>query len=158
MLYLMDQAFEGNVEHSLLGNLRSVQDDDWHWVPPDGGRSIFDIVQHVGEARFAYDDHAFRTATMRWDQPGTIPSIDKDAGPAAIIEWLKEGNRLLRESVEVLGDDEELLKKRKANWGEEFETRWLINVTIQHDIYHAGEINHLRCLRQGTDRWPWDQG
>jgi hypothetical protein len=24
---------------------------------------------------------------------------------------------------------------------------------IEHDLYHAGEINHLRSLRQGTDRW-----
>ena len=27
---------------------------------------------------------------------------------------------------------------------------------IQHDIYHAGEINHIRALRQKTDKWPWD--
>ena len=55
LLYVMDQAFEDNREHSLLGNLSSVKDDDWRWVPPDGGRSIFDIVKHVGEARYAYD-------------------------------------------------------------------------------------------------------
>jgi len=24
---------------------------------------------------------------------------------------------------------------------------------IQHDLYHAGEINHLRSLHQGTDQW-----
>ncbi len=156
MLYLMDEAFEGHDSHGLLSNLRSVQDDDWHWVPPDGGRSIFDIVRHVGEARFAYDNHAFGDGSMRWDRPGTIPSIDSDARAPSIIAWLKEGQRALKESVQALGDDEELLKHRKANWGEEYETRWLINTMIQHDLYHAGEINHIRCLRQKTDRWPWD--
>ncbi len=156
MLYLMDEAFEGHGEHALLNNLRSVQDNDWHWVPPDGGRSIFDIVQHVGEARFAYDNHAFGDGTMRWDRPGTIPAIDSDAKAPDIIAWLKEGQRALKESAQALGDDEELLKHRRANWGEEYETRWLINVMIQHDLYHAGEINHIRCLRQKTDRWPWD--
>jgi hypothetical protein len=24
---------------------------------------------------------------------------------------------------------------------------------IQHDLYHAGEINHLRSLHQGADQW-----
>lgn len=156
MLHLMDEAFDTNDDHSLLANLRSVKDGDWHWVPPDGGRSIFDIVRHVGEARFAYDDHAFRDGTMRWDRPGTIPSIDSDAKAPDIIAWLKEGHRLLKESVQALGDDDELLAPRKANWGEEYETRWLINTMIQHDLYDAGEINHIRCLHQKTDHWPWD--
>jgi len=38
------------------------------------------------------------------------------------------------------------------------ETRWLIAVTIEHDLYHAGEINHLRALKHGDDRWAWDVG
>jgi hypothetical protein len=27
---------------------------------------------------------------------------------------------------------------------------------IQHDLYHAGEINHLRALSQDADRWAYD--
>jgi len=38
------------------------------------------------------------------------------------------------------------------------ETRWLIGVMIEHDLYHAGEINHLRALRHGNDRWAWETG
>jgi hypothetical protein len=34
LLYLLDEAFEGNEEHSLLGNLRTVTPDDWLWLPP----------------------------------------------------------------------------------------------------------------------------
>ena len=40
-----------------------------------------------------------------------------------------------------------------TNWGEMKETRWIITVMIQHDLYHAGEINHIRSLRQQSDRW-----
>jgi len=29
-------------------------------------------------------------------------------------------------------------------------------VIIEHDVYHAGEVNHLRALRQDDDRWPWE--
>jgi hypothetical protein len=33
----------------------------------------------------------------------------------------------------------------------------IIRIMIAHDLYHAGEINHLRSLLQGTDRWPYDR-
>ena len=43
------------------------------------------------------------------------------------------------------------MKPRTGPWGTQHETRWLIKTMIEHDIYHAGEINHLRALAQGND-------
>ena len=42
LVYLLDEAFEGKETpwHSMLGNLASVTEDDWLWVPPDGARTI----------------------------------------------------------------------------------------------------------------------
>ena len=37
------------------------------------------------------------------------------------------------------------------------ETRWLLSRLLQHDSYHAGEVNHLRSLIDGDDRWRWQQ-
>jgi uncharacterized damage-inducible protein DinB len=156
-LYLMDEAFEGHGEHSLLANLRSLRDEDWRWLPQDAGRSIFDIVSHVGECKYVYDNSAFGDGSMRWDRPETLRSIAKDAAPAEVIEWLREGQQRLRASVAALDDDAELLRPRRANWGQDYETRWLINVMIQHDLYHGGEVNHIRALRQANDRWAWEQ-
>jgi hypothetical protein len=45
-----------------------------------------------------------------------------------------------------------------TNWGELKETRWIIAVMIEHDPYHAGEINHLRALHQQNDLWRDHQG
>lgn len=157
MLYLLDEAFERHNEHALLNNLRDVTDEDWRWVPEGGGRSIFDIVQHTGECKYVYDNHAFGDGSMRWDRPGSTPTVSAHQTPAEIIAWLKDGQQLLLDHVRALADDDELLKPRKANWGQEYETRWLINVMIQHDLYHGGEINHIRSLKQQTDRWAWEQ-
>jgi hypothetical protein len=33
------------------------------------------------------------------------------------------------------------------------ETRWFIVTMIEHNLYHAGEINHIRALSQGNDNW-----
>jgi uncharacterized damage-inducible protein DinB len=157
LLYLLDEAFDGTTEwHSLLGNLRSVTPEDWLWVPPGGERSIRDIVGHVGGCKLMYYDYAFGAGTHTWDDP-----LVKGDEPLATIDsavaWLREVQERLRSTIARL-DDDELLRPRKTNWGETAETRWIIAVMIQHDLYHAGEINHLRSLRQRSDRWEYDAG
>jgi uncharacterized damage-inducible protein DinB len=156
LLYVMDEAFSGHHEHALLANLRTLRDEDWHQPPPGGGRSVFDIVRHVIECKYAYQDHAFGEGSMRWDRPGSVPTIEPHMPPAQVIDRLEDGQRALRESVATLQDDAELTAFRRAPWGKEYETRWLINVMVQHDLYHGGEVNHIRALRQENDKWAWE--
>ena len=161
LLYLTDNAFEtvsapADEAHSLLSNLRSVADDDWLWVPPGGGRRIFDIVRHVGECKYVYDNHAFGDGAMRWDRPGIVPTIDRDTPREDVIDFLRKGQARWRGSIARLSGDGELRRMRRTNWGQMKETRWLVAVMIEHDIYHAGEINHIRALHQETDRWAWE--
>lgn len=148
-LYFIDQAFEGANWHSLTGNLQPVTPEDWEWVPPDGKRSIRDIVQHVGGAKLLYQNHTFGDASLSWDDPileggEAILTVQSATG------WLRECHQQFRQSVAAL-DDADLLSPRKHFSGKIRETRWLIAVMIEHDLYHAGEINHIRCLHQGDD-------
>lgn len=156
-LYMMDQAFASQEGwHSLMKNLASVRDDEWVWVPEGAKRSIRQIAEHCG-ARYMYANHMFGDRSMRWYAIPRPPARD----PASIIAWLREGYRRMHDGVAGLADDEELTKPRGAPFGErageegpdERETRWLITIMIQHDLYHAGEINHLRAMQQGTDAW-----
>ena len=156
LLYLLDEAFDGTPWHSLLGNLSAVAPEAWTWVPPGGHRSIRDIVQHVGACKFMYHDHAFGDARLAWEDR-LVTGDDASGDVATATAWLREGHARLRRSVALL-DDAELPRPRKTNWGELKETRWIIAVLIQHDLYHAGEINHIRSLQQQHDRWAFDQG
>lgn len=149
LLYLLDEAFQGPKWHSLLGNLGSVTPDDWLWVPAGGQRSIRDIVQHVGGCKFMYHNHAFGDAKLTWDAP-LVDGGEALSSMSAATEWLREGQERLRQSLAGL-DDTELLRPRMTNWGELKETRWIFAVMIQHDLYHAGEINHIRALHQQND-------
>ncbi len=155
LLYLMDEAFEDSEEHSLTSNLRTVTAEDWLWVPPQGRRCIREIVGHVGACKYMYDNHAFGDARMTWDDPIVLPPPDREPSMSEVIEWMREGHRRLRQHVVAL-DDDELLRLRRTNWGDMRQTRWIIAVMIEHDLYHAGEINHIRALRQGNDRWAWE--
>lgn len=157
LIWLIKDAFDGDPEHSLLANLGGIQEQEWTALPPSAGRSIADILEHVAWCKWMYEDYAFGTASMRGDQPPLVPAGDvRSRPPDELLTWLKEGHRRWLASVQALNNDTELDKERLANWGELLPTRIIIRIMIAHDLYHAGEINHLRALLNGTDRWPYE--
>ena len=90
---------------------------------------------------------------------GAMTSTDVDlllVDSGELLAWLTEGHYRWFASVRALPDDTELERERLTNWGERLPTRVIIRLMIAHDLYHAGEINHLRALLHGTDRWPYD--
>ena len=155
--WMIDDAFKGEGSDSLLSNLGDLGKEDWTALPPGGGRSIADILEHVGWCKWMYEDYAFGRTTLRGDQPPLIPTGGVRARPHdELLLWLKEGHNKWLSSVRLLKDDGELDIERLTNWGERLPTRTIIGIMIGHDYYHAGEINHLRALIQGTDRWVYE--
>jgi hypothetical protein len=156
--WLIRDAFEGDPSKtSLLGNLANIREEDWETLPPGGGRTIADILEHVGWCKWMYEDYAFGNASMPGDQPPLIPAGGARSRPHdKLLAWLKEGHYKWLASVRSLLDDTELEQDRLTNWGERLPTRTIIHIMISHDYYHAGEINHLRSLLQGTDRWEYE--
>jgi uncharacterized damage-inducible protein DinB len=158
-LYLMDEAFAGDDWHSLMTNVKAVGAGEWQWVAPGGTRPIGEMVSHVAGCKNMYQDHAFGQATLTWADPGAEQTLG-DATPSAIealLGRLLEAQRRVRASVASLGDDAELLRPRRTTWGELKQTRWIVKALIEHDLYHAGEINHLRSLGHADDRWAFDR-
>ena len=160
LLYLLDEAFSGkgveetDESQALLPNLATVDDVTWGALPPGGSRSIESMVLHVGVCKLMYDHYAFGAATRTWDDPDLQPWPVGEAPREEAIDWLKDKHATLRSHVAALSEND-LDTPRKTNWGEMRETRWLISVLMQHDTYHAGEINHVRSLLAGNDRWRW---
>jgi hypothetical protein len=163
LLYLLEEAFRGaGIEESdesqaLLPNLSTVPDDAWRALPAGAIRSIESIVVHVGACKIMYDDHAFGAGTLRFATPEVEPWGEGAAPRGEVVPWLEAAHARLVDHVRALADDAELDRPRPANWGEDRETRWLIAAMITHDAYHAGEINHIRSLLDGDDRWRYIQ-
>jgi uncharacterized damage-inducible protein DinB len=157
LIWLIEDAFDGDPDHSLLANLQTLQDEEWTRLPPSGTRSIADVLEHVGWSKWMYEDYAFGRASLRGDQPPLIPAGGaRSRPPEELLEWLEEGHRRWLASVRALADDTELDRERLTNWGDLLPTRTILRIMIAHDLYHAGEINHIRALLQGTDRWPYE--
>lgn len=152
---LIEGAFEGDPKHSILANIHNLNDEEWTAVPAGGGRSAADVIEHVAWCKRMYEDYAFGSATLRGDQPPLVPEAGARARPRAeLLAWLTESHRRWLASVRALPSDAELDRPRPVYWGEPLPTRTIIQIVIAHDLYHAGEINHLRALLQGTDHWP----
>jgi DinB family protein len=159
-LYLLDEAFAGDDSHSLRNNLKDLAPEDWLWLPPNGARPIAEMVSHVAGCKNMYGNHAFGDASMTWDDPLADQKLLKEASTAGIerlIGFLKDSQARFRAQVEALADDAELARPRRTNWGDMAETRWIIKSMIEHDLYHAGEINRMRALRQANDRWAFEE-
>jgi len=156
LIRLGEDAFDGDPDQSLLSNLRDLRDNDWTALPPGCSRSIAEILEHVGWSKWMYENYAFGSASLSGDQPPLIPTDGQRSRPhEELMQWLREGHRRWLESVRALSDDSELDRDRLTNWGAQLPTRAIIRIMIGHDFYHAGEINHIRALLQGTDGWPY---
>lgn len=99
-----------------------------------------------------YRDYAFGPGKLFWDQPAVQPWADGKAPMRETIDWLERVHGELVQDIAAL-DDAELARPRLTNWGEQRETRWIQSMLLQHDLYHSGEINHIRSLFSGDDRW-----
>lgn len=152
LLRLMANGFDQG-EFSLLANLRSVDDASWDALPEGGHRSIRALTAHVGMFKFMYANHAFRDGSFDYDEDPATPPPERLASRDAAVDWLREGHDYLTTAIDELEDDAELAVPRKAHWGGMVPTAALLTIMVQHDLFHAGEINHTRALLQDTDRW-----
>ncbi len=164
LIGLMDEAFDGggieasNESQALLTNLATVSDEQWCARPEGATRTIEAIAIHVGACKVMYDDYAFGPGQRQFGTPEVEPwGADGPAPMNEVRAWLRSAQATLRGHVAALGDDDELDRPRLTNWGEERPTRWIVASMITHDAYHAGEINHLRSLLSGDDRWRYVQ-
>ena len=150
LLELMDRAFSGN-EHALLDNLATVEPKCWTRVPDGGQRSIQEITRHVGLFKYMYGNHGFRRGDLDYSDDPATPPTERLATMGDAFEWLKEAHAYLIGGIRELSDDHELEVPRKAHWGGLVPTSHIVVTMLEHDLYHAGEINRTRALLQDDD-------
>ncbi len=154
LIWQLGEAFEHKLEHSLLANLSSITNDDLDVLPPSGGRTVRDFIAHCASVKRMHADHAFGEGRLTWWTTWDGEEKAEEAGLAALTAWLRRAHAEVLRGVTALADDSELLVERPTHWGERRATRLLVDAIIMHDIYHAGEINHLRGLLQNADQFP----
>jgi uncharacterized damage-inducible protein DinB len=159
---MLDEAFAGpgieatGESQALMSNLATVDEATWRARPRGASRTIESMVLHVGSCKVMYADAAFGPGALGWEDAEVQPWQEGEAPMRDALAWLEAAHRALIEPIAGL-QDADLGASRRTNWGEERPTRWIIATMIGHDFYHAGEVNHLRSLVAGDDRWRWVQ-
>lgn len=148
---LEEHGFGWDHWHSILWNLHNVRPDDWDQAPAGGGRSIRQLVLHIGDGWLTYNSTVFGDGSRKWGDRN-IDGTEPGTTPMELERWLRLAHAGLRDSISSLTDDQ-LAVVRNAPWGDEYEIRRLIELQIQTSFYHIGEINHIRALLQGNDDW-----
>ncbi len=148
---LEEHGFGWDHWHSILWNLHNVKPEEWTQLPVGGGRTIRELFIHLGVTFIMYENHAFGDETRSWNDASIDGEVPGDT-PESAKAWITLAHHRLRHSIAQL-TDEDLATPRKAPWGDKYETRRLIELQIQHTLYHVGEINHIRALLQGNDDW-----
>ncbi len=154
LVWQLDECFERKPEHSLMANLSSVTPDDLERLPPGGGRTVRDIIVHCASVKRMHTSHAFGDRELQWWTAWDGEGEQTEADFEALLAWLRRAHAEAQEAVRSLSDDSELLAERHTHWGELRATRLIIDAILIHDVYHAGEINHLRGLLQQADHFP----
>ncbi|MFN0096953.1 MAG: DinB family protein [Dehalococcoidia bacterium] len=160
-LRLIDAAFAtpltaDRLSHSVLGNLGSVPEAALDWVPPGGMRTVRDIAEHVGGAVLTYVDYAFGERRFTPENGLPTPPQGDAATLREIEDWMKAAHSGLAAAILAVPDDTALDGWFTSIWGDRRTIRDLLSMMIQHYVYHAGEINHLRGLYEQRDAWAWE--
>ena len=142
-LWRMDQGWSESRWHALLSHLEDLTWEEASWPPLKGRRTILGILAHLGLCKIMYWEYAFGPAKMSWPEVGEL--VPKGEDLREWMAWLSEAHEQFRNAVADLGDAE-MPELRLHNNGERMPTRTLINIMIEHDVYHAGEINYIRGL------------
>ena len=158
LVLLLDHSMEETADefgydhwHSILWNLHNVRPEDWDALPVGGGRTIGELVPHIGLCYLMYENQAFGDRQRQWGD-GQIDGGPRPETPEEWIAWMRTAHGIFRSSVAAL-TDEQLEELVYAPWGDQLPARRIVELMIQHGIYHAGEINHIRALLQGNDDW-----
>jgi hypothetical protein len=153
LLRSLDEAFERQPNaapsdgwHSLLANLDPVRDEDWDWLPANGKRTISHLALHCGFAYRLYADYGFGDATL----PIGDAVYRGPPGKEPAIEWLRVSHTILHDAIATTTDDQ-LSDTRRTHWAEDKPRLWFAQTMIEHTLYHAGEVNHIRALAQDND-------
>jgi uncharacterized damage-inducible protein DinB len=149
---VLDAAYRGDTEHSVLGSLWTVGDTEWAAKLSENGRSIREIVRHVATGYHAYYNAGWGDGPSSWTHWESV--ANQKAGREDLVAWMDEGHNAFIAAVLTLSDDE-LDAPRPTHWGGVVPTRRILLTIIAHGFYHSGEINHLRSVLQGNDRWGY---
>jgi uncharacterized damage-inducible protein DinB len=154
LLNRLTDAWVRSKWHSFEGALEGLTEEEAAWRPEhyrspepwDFSGSILDILIHVAIDSLVMPDQAFGDRTLTAE--AIWKRFQAEGGDlAAALALLEEGYKATRRSLAHLTDCD---LQRKVGTQKERGAESLFVEMIEHYLYHAGQINYIRCLWEGA--------
>lgn len=154
LLAQLDEAWKKCKWHSFKGALEGLTEAKATWKPSHYrspelwgfSGSILDILYHVAADSLLMSNQYFGDRTLTAE---AVRERFKERGSnlAAALDLLDEGYAAARKALNKL-TDRDLQKKvgKKKAW----HAASVFIELIEHYLYHAGQVNYIRCLWEGT--------
>lgn len=150
LLRLIDQGFDHAAWHgpTLGGAIRGLTASQAAWRPGPRRHCIWEIVLHTAYWKYVVRRRLTGGEQGRFPRSGsnwpTLPEALDEPHWRADVRLLKDEHRKLRRSVAALSPN--VLSRRLGR------KRWTNSETVHgiamHDLYHAGQIQLLKRLRE----------
>ena len=150
LLDAFDRAFDRRGWHGtgLRGSLRGLAAEEAAWRPGDGRNSVWELAVHCAYWKYTVRRRITGVKRGSFAKQGSdcflVDRVDDEAWEAD-VRLLEDEHVRLREMVVTLPPD--TLHDRVG--GSEWTRAQLIQGATAHDLYHAGQIQLLKRLRQG---------
>lgn len=154
LLDLVDEAFDHKAWHgtTLLGSIRGVRADAAAWRPAPGRHNVWELTVHAAYWKYAVrraltgeKRGSFALKGSNWFIRPAPGSAQADRAWAADVRLLADQHRRLRETIAALPD--RALGRRLT--GKRYTAAFMIRGIAAHDLYHAGQIQVIKRLREG---------
>ncbi len=154
LLARLAAAWEKGKWHTLKGALEGLTEAEAAWKPPHYrspepwgfSGSILEILVHVAADSLAMISQFFGDESITYE--GVRERFQTQGGTlSAALALLAEGYDSTRKALTKL-NDRDLLKNvgKKKAWRADS----VFMELVEHYLYHAGQINYIRCLWEGT--------
>lgn len=154
LLARLDEAWQKSRWHSLKGALKSLTEAEATWKPPHYqspdpwgfSGSILEILFHVAADSLAMINQFFGDGTLTYE--GVRERFKaKGANLKAALDLLEESYATARKALAKVSDND---LKKKVGKKKAWRADSVFMELIEHHLYHAGQINYIRCLWAGA--------
>lgn len=153
LLQAIDQAYDRKSWHGpvLRGTLRGVTALEAAWRPAPGRHNVWEIALHAAYWKYTVLRRLRQPKEVRFPLPGSNFFVRPEGAPNEIawradLKILADVHRELRAAVSALTD----VQLDLVPEGSKTPIVDLLLGIAYHDIYHAGQIQILKRLREGA--------
>lgn len=154
LLALLDEAYDRKLWHgtNLRGSLRGVTPDQAAWRPRAGRHNIWELAVHAAYWKYSVTRRLTGDARGSFALKGSNWFGRPEPGASTQDAW--------RQDLALLADNHRALRAAVARLtptdletvpnGSRTTVRALVTGVAAHDLYHAGQIQLLKRLRQNA--------